>query len=112
MHQLKDQRNSHFQLLLELSLVSGGCSTILRLCYLPRLLQHQLIEPSSVLSLSGAAFITVAVIATVGIIKRKRTIRAAVWRPEGQSNSTRSSSFDEDSSPAKRVVLGKDQSNK
>ena len=75
-------------------------------------LLEQALDLSPVIFPAGAAFITVAVIATVGIIKRKRTIRAAVWRPEGQSNSTRSSSFDEDSSPAKRVVLGKDQSNK
>jgi Notch-like protein len=46
------------------------------------------------------------------LLKRKRTMKAAIWRPEGPNTTPRSDSFDEDSPTAKRIVPGKERSSK
>ena len=63
--------------------------------------------------LTAVFLLTVVTVAIVGIvIKRKRTMKAAIWRPEGPNGTPRSDSFDEDSPTAKRIVPGKERSSK
>ena len=45
------------------------------------------------------------------VIKRKRTVRAAIWKPDQANTGTpRSASFEDDVPTSKRMVMGKEES--
>ena len=59
----------------------------------------------------GVVVILALVIVVLTVIKRKRTVRAAIWKPDQANTGTpRSASFEDDVPTSKRVVMGKEES--